>query len=109
MQASIGWVGLGWVGLGWVGLGWVGLDWIGLDCGVETFQSFLCPFNMSQLFPKSILLHLRYIYGAAWKNCSPCLSVLCTKKRLSPCSSSGVGGGVAYDSPCALRPTGRIC
>ena len=24
---------------------------------METFQSFLCPFNMSQLFPKSILLH----------------------------------------------------
>ena len=33
-----------------------------------------CPFNMSQLFPKSILLHFRprYIYNAAWENCSPC-------------------------------------
>ena len=32
-----------------------------------------CPFNMSQLFPKSILLHFRprYIYNAAWENCSP--------------------------------------
>ena len=28
--------------------------------------------------------------------------MLCTKKKLSPCSSSG---GVAYGSPCALRPT----
>ena len=35
----------------------VGLGWVGLGCGVEKFQSFLRPFNMSQLFPRSILLH----------------------------------------------------
>ena len=45
-----------------------------LGCGVETFQSFLCPFNMSQLFPKSILLHLpSEIYlRRRVGNCTPC-------------------------------------
>ena len=76
--------------------------------GWKRFNRSLVHSTCLSSFPRAscYIFRQRYTYGTAWENCSPCLSVLCTKKRLSPCSSSG---GVAYGSPCALRPTERIC
>ena len=79
---------------------------------METFQSFLCPFNMSQLFPKSILLHFPseiYLRSGVGELFPLLVRALHEKEIVAMQFLQGGRGGVAYESPCALRPTGRIC
>ena len=83
------------------------LVFVGLWCrNVSIVPS--CPFNMSQLFPKSILLQFPseiYLRRGVGELFSLLVRALHEKEIIAVQFLRGFG----YGSPCALRPTGRIC